>query len=223
MINQHRFSDSVPLATRYHLDQCWPNSMMQKLHCFVTDFFVVGFQLLGANRMICYDGSPELYTRHNLEHSEAETKWLPFCRRHFKIDFLVWKLLNFDLNFTEIYSKGSNQQQAFTFSNNGLAPRRWQAIIWNQWWHNVLVHKCVTHLQWVKRAKRCWIAPLCLYTVFALLNRIKHARHYHKHTSFKTLYRHWFFQRWLVWYMNDMITYKLYGANFTEIFYYKYQ
>ena len=31
---------------------------------------------------------------------EAETKWPPFCRRHFQIHFLLWKLLHFDSNFT---------------------------------------------------------------------------------------------------------------------------
>ena len=35
-------------------------------------------------------------TRHLLEHIEAETKWPPFSRRHFKMHFLEWKNKNFD-------------------------------------------------------------------------------------------------------------------------------
>ena len=35
---------------------------------------------------------------------KVETKWLPFCRWHFQIHFLAWKLLDFDSNFTEICS-----------------------------------------------------------------------------------------------------------------------
>ena len=29
-------------------------------------------------------------------HIEAETKWPPFSRRHFQMDFLEWKCMNFD-------------------------------------------------------------------------------------------------------------------------------
>ena len=31
-------------------------------------------------------------------------KWPPFSRRHFQMDFLEWKCMNFDLHFTEICS-----------------------------------------------------------------------------------------------------------------------
>ena len=44
--------------------------------------------------------------------------------------FLEWKCLNFDSNFTEVCSHGSNQQYSITASDNGLAPARRQAIIW---------------------------------------------------------------------------------------------
>ena len=37
-------------------------------------------------------------------HIEAETKWPPFCRRHFQMHFLEWKCLNIDYNFTEVCS-----------------------------------------------------------------------------------------------------------------------
>ena len=39
---------------------------------------------------------------------EAETRWPPFCRRHFQTCFLVLKLFYFDSNFTEICSHGSS-------------------------------------------------------------------------------------------------------------------
>ena len=41
-------------------------------------------------------------------HIKSETKLPLFCRWHFQIDFLVWKLLCFHSNFTEICSQGTN-------------------------------------------------------------------------------------------------------------------
>ena len=38
------------------------------------------------------------------EHIEAETKWPTFSRRHFERDFLEWKCMNIDWNFTEVCS-----------------------------------------------------------------------------------------------------------------------
>ena len=69
---------------------------------------------------------------HNITyfHFEAEAKRLPFCRRHFQVQFLEWKLLNFKSNFTEICSLGSNWQYGTIGSDNGLAPNRQQVIIW---------------------------------------------------------------------------------------------
>ena len=48
------------------------------------------------------------YFRRNIfkqhQHIEAETKWPPFSRRHFQMDFLEWKCMNFDSHFTEVCS-----------------------------------------------------------------------------------------------------------------------
>ena len=60
-----------------------------------------------------------------------ETKWPSFLRRHFHVNFLEWKLLNFRYNFIEICSLGSNWQYYSIGSVNGLVPNRWQAIIWS--------------------------------------------------------------------------------------------
>ena len=62
-------------------------------------------------------------------HIESETKWSPFCRRHFQVHFVEWKLLNFNHNFPEICSSGCNWQYGSIGSDNGLAPNRRQAII----------------------------------------------------------------------------------------------
>ena len=37
---------------------------------------------------------------HKCHHIEAEIKWMTFCRRHFHINFLLWKFLYFDSNVT---------------------------------------------------------------------------------------------------------------------------
>ena len=36
------------------------------------------------------------------------SKWPPFSRRHFQMHFLEWKCMNFDWDFTEVCSQGSN-------------------------------------------------------------------------------------------------------------------
>ena len=51
----------------------------------------------------------------------------------FQLHFLEWKYLNFDWSFSEICSQGSNEQEALIGSDNGLALKRYQAIIWKQW------------------------------------------------------------------------------------------
>ena len=61
----------------------------------------------------------------------AETRWPPFSRRHFQMHFPEWKCVNFEWNFTELCSQGSNWQYASIGSDNGLVPNRRQAIIWN--------------------------------------------------------------------------------------------
>ena len=44
--------------------------------------------------------------------------------------FREWKILYFDCNFTDVCSQGSNWQSSSIGLDNGLAPNRWQAIIW---------------------------------------------------------------------------------------------
>ena len=72
-------------------------------------------------------------------HCEAETKWPPFHRRYFQMHFLEWKILNFKRNVTEICSLGSNWKYGSIGLDNGLAPKRRQAIIWSNvcmfYWH----------------------------------------------------------------------------------------
>ena len=41
-------------------------------------------------------------------HNEAETKWPPICRRYFQMQFLEWNCMNFDYDFTDVYSQVSN-------------------------------------------------------------------------------------------------------------------
>ena len=58
------------------------------------------------------------------------TKWLPFHRHPFQMQFRQWKFFHFDSNVTEVCSWGSNWQKVSIGSGNGLAPNRWQAITW---------------------------------------------------------------------------------------------
>ena len=70
------------------------------------------------------------------EHTEAETRWLPFCRRHFKMHFLESKLLNSKWNFLEIRCLEANWQLTIYGSDNGLSPSRWQPHYLNHRWHS---------------------------------------------------------------------------------------
>ena len=62
----------------------------------------------------------------SLYHIGAETKWPPFCKQHFQVNF---RNLYFNSNFIEICPPGSHWQKASIGWDNGLVPNRWQAII----------------------------------------------------------------------------------------------
>ena len=120
-------------------------------------------------------------------HTEAETKWPSFHRRHLQVHFFLW-FNNFHSHFTEICSLGSNWQYGNIGSDNGLAPNRWQAIFWTNvvvlYWliyvsidlHELKhqgINKMVNILQtfsnvfpW-KYSLDCWIqCPLYLFVFF---------------------------------------------------------
>ena len=59
--------------------------------------------------------------------------------------FVEWKVLNFDSNFTEVSSQGSNWQYVSIGSGNGLAPNRRQAITWTKAY---LVHRRIYATLW---------------------------------------------------------------------------
>ena len=58
------------------------------------------------------------------------TKWSPFRRRYFQMQFLKWKCMNCDWHFNEICSQGHYWQWISIGSDTGLAPNRRQVIIW---------------------------------------------------------------------------------------------
>ena len=62
--------------------------------------------------------------------SAPGTKWPPFCRRCFLMHFREWKVLYFELIFTEVSSQCSNRQLPRNGLYTDLAPNRRQAIIW---------------------------------------------------------------------------------------------
>ena len=46
------------------------------------------------------------------------------------MDFLEWKCMNFNQDFTEVYSQRSSQQYSSIGLDDGLALVRPQAIVW---------------------------------------------------------------------------------------------
>ena len=69
-------------------------------------------------------------TNNEGKESPPWTKWPPFRRRHFQMYFLECKCIDFNQNFTEVYSQWSSWQYSSTGSDNDLALTRRQAIIW---------------------------------------------------------------------------------------------
>ena len=68
--------------------------------------------------------------KHDPYHIEAETKWPPFSRQHFQMDFVnenEWISIK---HFAEVSSWGLKKQYSIIGLDNGLAPSRRQAIIW---------------------------------------------------------------------------------------------
>ena len=60
------------------------------------------------------------------------TKWPPFCKSHFQIQFLQWSLLYLHSNITEVCSYGSLGEHWFT------------SCYLNWWWPILARHICVT-------------------------------------------------------------------------------
>ena len=65
-------------------------------------------------------------------HSEADTKWLPFFRKHIQMYLFDWKCINFNNNFNEVCSLESNYEYSHTSigSVNGLVLTRRHDDIW---------------------------------------------------------------------------------------------
>ena len=84
-----------------------------------------------------------------LTHCEAKTKRPAFCWQYFEMDFLVWKLLYFDSNFTlNLFSKIQLTMSQHCF-RLWLVTKQMTSHCLNQWWLSLLMHICVTHPQWV--------------------------------------------------------------------------
>ena len=80
----------------------------------------------------------------NASNIEAITKWLPLCREHFQINFLVWKL--FYSYMTDICFKWSNRQYVTFGSDDGLVSN-WHYLNWG--WLCLLTHRSDTCSHWV--------------------------------------------------------------------------
>ena len=109
--------------------------------------------------------------------------WYENYRRHFQI-YLQWRRLNFDCNFTEVCSLGSNWLYVSTGSGNGLAPNRRETItrinadqihrrIYTALGGNKITksgrsfHWGLVHL--VQSTSLCWNSPKIFHTLFETL------------------------------------------------------
>ena len=74
-----------------------------------------------------------------LTHSEAETKWMPFCSQHFQIHFLVWKLLFLFKLYWPVFWRAELTLSQPCFKPC-LGPKQATSHFLNQWWHDLLMH-----------------------------------------------------------------------------------
>ena len=79
-------------------------------------------------KMLPFDDVMMIY-RYPCLLTEARTEWPTSCRRHVQIHFHQWRLLYIDLNFTKCFTYQCNRQ-VISSLGDGMAPWRWQAIIW---------------------------------------------------------------------------------------------
>ena len=80
----------------------------------------------------------------------VETKWPPFRRRHFQINYITWKPLYI------VCSRGSTLQLISTGSDNGSAPNRRQSFFWASdelWIVDAYMYRSIA-MRWA--TKRSW-------------------------------------------------------------------
>ena len=80
---------------------------------------------------------------------EVETKWPPFCKRHFNA-FWTKRSIFFVQNPLMFLQYGSNCQYLINGSDNDLVPQGWQAIAWTN--DHPVHNTSVTRLHFVKAA-----------------------------------------------------------------------
>ena len=113
--------------------QMWPSLQWQKLvleGIFVKSYHIFTEFNLFFVRLILF-WIDELIQFYSIYMSSMDIEfylWYENCRRHFKM-YLQWKCLNFDYNFTEVCSQGSNwlapnRRETITQINADPVPRR---------------------------------------------------------------------------------------------------
>ena len=106
-------------------------------------------------------------------HIEAETKWTPFSRRHFQMDFLEWKCMNFDKkNSSKFVPMGPINNipvlvQIMAWRRQGDKPLSEPMTV------SLLTHIGVTLPQWVKKKSMglcyLWYILRIIHTICASL------------------------------------------------------
>ena len=119
-------------APSHYLNQCWLLILEVLWHLPRSIFAAC------AEASILYNEFKNYTCTYRITATSRVSEWTHWgwnkmaaiSRRHSEMDFLEWKCMNFDWSFTEVCSYGSNLQYSSIGLDNGLAPTRWQAIIW---------------------------------------------------------------------------------------------
>ena len=110
-------------STSHYLNKYWPRSLLPYS-------FTMLFQLQYMQPQTpSVQSAATIIYKSPLTHLPLD-KMVAISQTIFSHAFSWMKHLYFDYNFTDVCSQGSNWQSSSIGLDNGLAPNRWQAIIW---------------------------------------------------------------------------------------------
>ena len=87
--------------------QLWLAEYMRHPHNWINSNCVLDYTESALPTVPCWTAYDAM-----LDTFRSRNKWPPICRRRFKINFILWKLLYFNLRFIEISSHVSGWQYA---------------------------------------------------------------------------------------------------------------
>ena len=126
-ISRYYFSKEFTENAPGRVMACFVNSWSEQNPSFLVRHCRIVFDIV-LNSTAIYRKSILCVCRKKNK-GKTDTSWEIFTEDHFQSHFLVWIVLYWDSNLTEIYCQGSNYQLTVVGAENGLATNWQQAVI----------------------------------------------------------------------------------------------